>query len=45
MIPNEIIHYKKPAELEPYHVIVVDASVIVHKGNTIAVQLNPTVFL
>ncbi len=32
MIPNEIIHYKKPAELEPYHVIVVDASVIVQKG-------------
>jgi len=32
MIPNEIIHYKKPAELEPYHVIAVDASDIVQKG-------------
>ncbi len=32
MIPNEIIHYKKPAELEPYHVIAVDASNIVQKG-------------
>ena len=32
MIPNEIIHYKKPAELGPYHVIAVDASNIVQKG-------------
>lgn len=32
MIPNEIIHYKKPAELEPYHAIAVDASDIVQKG-------------
>lgn len=32
MIPNEIIHYKKPEELEPYHVIAVDASDIVQKG-------------
>ena len=32
MTPNEIIHYKKPAELEPYHVIAVDASDIVQKG-------------
>ena len=32
MIPNEIIHYKKPVELEPYKVIAVDASVIVQKG-------------
>ena len=29
MMPNEIIHYKKPAELEPYHVIVVDTSNII----------------
>ena len=32
MIPNEIIHYKKPVELEPYRVIAVDASDIVQKG-------------
>jgi len=32
MIPNEMIHYKKPEELEPYHVIAVDASDIVQKG-------------
>ena len=32
MTPNEIIHYKKPAELEPCHVIAVDASGIVQKG-------------
>lgn len=32
MIPNEMIHYKKPADLEPYHVIAVDASDIVQKG-------------
>lgn len=32
MIPNEIIHYKKPVELEPYKVIAVDAFVIVQKG-------------
>ena len=32
MIPNEIIHYKKPAEIEPYRVIAVDASDIVQKG-------------
>lgn len=32
MIPNEIIHYKKPKELEPYHVIAVDASDIIQKG-------------
>ena len=32
MIPNEIIHYKKPEELEPYRVIAVDASDIVQKG-------------
>lgn len=32
MIPNEIIHYKKPKELEPYRVIAVDASDIVQKG-------------
>lgn len=32
MIPNEIIHYKKPAELESYKVIAVDASDIVQKG-------------
>jgi len=32
MIPNEIIHYKKPAELESYHVIAVDASDLVQKG-------------
>lgn len=32
MIPNEIIHYKKPAEIEQYHVIAVDASDIVQKG-------------
>ena len=32
MLPNEIIHYKKTEELEPYRVIVVDASDIVQKG-------------
>lgn len=32
MLPNEIIHYKKPKELEPYRVIAVDASDIVQKG-------------
>lgn len=32
MIPNEIIHYKKPPELEAYHVIAVDASDLVQKG-------------
>lgn len=32
MMPNEIIHYKKPTELEPYHVIAIDASDIVQKG-------------
>ena len=32
MIPNEIIHYKKPEELEPYRVIAVDASDIIQKG-------------
>ena len=32
MLPNEIIHYKKPAEIEPYRVIAVDASDIVQKG-------------
>lgn len=32
MIPNEIIHDKKPKELEPYHVIAVDASDIIQKG-------------
>ena len=32
MLPNEIIHYKKPKELEPYRVIVVDASDSVQKG-------------
>lgn len=32
MIPNEIIHYKKPQELEPYKVIAVDASDIIQKG-------------
>lgn len=31
-IPNEIIHYKKPEELEPYKVIAVDACDIVQKG-------------
>ena len=31
MLPNEIIHYKKPKELEPYRVIAVDASDIVSK--------------
>ncbi len=32
MLPNEIIHYKKPEELEPYRVIAVDASDLVQKG-------------
>lgn len=32
MIPNEIIHYKKPEELQPYRVIAVAASDIVQKG-------------
>lgn len=32
MIPNKIIHYKRPEELEPYKVIAVDASDIVQKG-------------
>ncbi len=32
MMPNEIIHYKKPKELEPYRAIAVDASDIVQKG-------------
>lgn len=32
MVPNEIIHYKKPTELEPYRVIAVDTSDIVQKG-------------
>ena len=33
MIPNEIIHYKKPEELEAYRVIAVDAFGIVQKGD------------
>ena len=32
MLPNEIIHYKKPEDLEPYRIIAVDASDIVQKG-------------
>lgn len=32
MTPNEIIHYKKPAEPKPCHVIAVDAFGIVQKG-------------
>ena len=32
MIPNEIIHYKKPEEPEPHRVIAVDASDIIQKG-------------
>ena len=32
MLPDEIIHYKKPEELEPYRVIAVDASDLVQKG-------------
>lgn len=32
MIPNEIIHDKKPKELEPYHGIAVDASDMIQKG-------------
>lgn len=32
MMPNEIIHYKKPKGLEPYRAIAVDASDIVQKG-------------
>lgn len=32
MLPNEIIYYKKPEELEPYRVIAVDVSDIVQKG-------------
>lgn len=31
-IPNEIINYKKPAELESYDVLAIDASDIVQKG-------------
>ena len=32
IMPNEIINYKKPLELEPYNVIAVDASDITQKG-------------
>ena len=32
MLLNEIIHYKKPEDLEPYRIIAVDASDIVQKG-------------
>jgi len=32
MTPNEIIHYKKQAELESYKVIAIDASDIIQKG-------------
>lgn len=32
ILPNEIIHYKKPEDLEPYRIITADASDIVQKG-------------
>lgn len=32
ILPNQVIHYKKPAWLEPYKVLAVDASDIVEKG-------------